>query len=147
MKKIFIYYSFTGNGDTVCNYLKRVGYSSNKVYTYEELPKNKILSILVGGFKAMINHKDKIDKITLDLEKYDKIVIGSPIWNNRLSCPINSLLDKIDLKGKNVTFVLYSGSGKESVASEMLKSKYSCDIINLKEPKVNNDELIKLDNL
>ena len=145
MKKIFIYYSFTGNGDTVCNYLKRIGYSSYKVHTYEELPKSRFLSIMVGGFKAMINYKDKIEESGFDFSKYDRIVIGSPIWNSRLSSPINSLLDKVDLSGKNVTFVLYSGSGKDNKATETLKSKYNCDVINLKEPKSNNDELIKLD--
>ncbi len=147
MKKIFIYYSFSGNGDTVSNYLKRVGFNSYSIFTYDPLPKNKILSIIVGGFKASINYKDKIEEFGIDLNKYDKIVIGSPIWNSRLSSPINSLLNKIDLTGKNVTFVLYSGSGKDNKATELLKSKYHSEVINLKEPKSNNDELIKLDNL
>ena len=147
MKKIFIYYSLTGNGDHVCSYLKRTGFNSYKIVTQEELPKNRILSIIIGGYRAMINYKDKIDKVDIDLNKYDKIVIGSPIWNSRLSSPINSLLDKIDLTGKNITFVLYSGSGKDNKATETLKSKYHCEVINLKEPKSNDDELIKLDNL
>lgn len=147
MKKIFIYYSYSGNGDTVSAYLKRFGYNSYSIFTYEPLPKNKILSILVGGFKATVNHKDKIEEFGIDLNKYNKIVIGSPIWNSRLSSPINSLLDKIDLAGRDVTFVLYSGSGKDNKATEILKSKYNCNVINLKEPKSNNDELIKLDNL
>jgi flavodoxin len=147
MRKIFIYYSFTGNGDCVASYLKRVGFDAYKVVTYESLPKSRFLSIIVGGFKAMINYKDKIGEFDIDLNKYDKIIIGSPIWNSRLSSPINSLLDKINLSGKDVTFVLYSGSGKENKAAEILKSKYNSAVINLKEPKVNNDELIKLDNL
>ncbi len=147
MRKIFIYYSFTGNGDCVASYLKRVGFDAYKVVTYESLPKSRFLSIIVGGFKAMINYKDKIGEFDIDLNKYDKIIIGSPIWNSRLSSPINSLLDKINLSGKDVTFVLYSGSGKENKAAEILKSKYNSEVINLKEPKVNNDELIKLDNL
>ncbi len=147
MKKIFIYYSFTGNGDIVSSYLKRIGFDTYKIITYEELPKNRFLSILVGGYKAMINYKDKIDRVDIDLNKYGKIIIGSPIWNSKLSSPINSLLDKIDLTSKNVTFVLYSGSGKENKATELLKRKYNAEVINLKEPKSNNDELIKLDNL
>ena len=147
MRKIFIYYSFTGNGDCVASYLKRVGFNDYKIVTYESLPKSRFLSIIVGGFKAMINYKDKIGAFDIDLNKYDKIIIGSPIWNSRLSSPINSLLDKIELSGKDVTFILYSGSGKNNKATELLKSKYSSEVINLKEPKSNNDELIKLDNL
>ncbi len=147
MKKIFIYYSLTGNGDIVADYLKDKGYDIRKVETKEELPKNNILRILAGGYKAMISYKDKLIDFDNNIDDYDEVIIGSPIWNSRLSSPINSLLDKIDLTGKNITFVLYSGSGKDNKATEELKSKYHCEIINLKEPKSNDDELIKLDNL
>ena len=46
MKKIFIYYSLTGNGDEVANYFKHKKYDVRKVITSEELPKNNILRIL-----------------------------------------------------------------------------------------------------
>ena len=64
MKKLFIYYSLTGNGDMVANYLKDNGYDIRKVLTDEPLPDNYILRILTGGYKAMIKYKDKLIDFT-----------------------------------------------------------------------------------
>lgn len=146
MKKIFIYYSLTGNGDFVADYLKDKNYNIRKVETGEELPKNFFLRMLVGGYKSMINYEDKLINFDSDISDYDEIIIGSPIWNSRLSSPINTVLKSIDLSNKKVTFILYSGSGKSSKCEEFLKNKYNnANIINIKEPKHNNEELKKLD--
>lgn len=145
MKKIFIYYSLTGNGDVVADYLKDKGYDIRKVITKEKLPNNFILRILTGGYKAMINYEDKLIDFDDDIKNYDEIVIGSPIWNSRLSSPINTVLKRINLDNKKLTFILYSGSKKSNKATEMLKKKYKNSlIISLKEPKNNKDELDKI---
>ena len=143
MKKVFLYYSLSGNGDIVSKIFKDNDYNIIKVTTKEELPKPFFLRMLVGGFKASIGYKDKINDISL--EEYDKVIIGSPIWNSRISSPINSVLDKYDLSNKKISFVFYSGSGTSKKATEVISKKYSnVKIINLKEPKKNKDELDKL---
>ena len=148
MKKLFIYYSLSGNGDNIADYLKDKVYDIRKVITEEELPKNNMLRILIGGYKAMINYKDKLKKFDYDISSYDEIVIGSPIWNSRLSSPINTVLDNINLDNKKITFILYSGSGKTNRATDMLNKKYSsANIINLCEPKKNISELEKVGEL
>ena len=144
MKKLFIYYSSTGNGDEVSKYLEKE-YDIRKVNSLEPLPKSYFLSILIGGYKAMRNYKDKLDNFDSDISSYDEIVIGSPIWNDRLCSPINSVLDKINITNKKIKFVLYSGSGKASKASKLINEKYKTVPIILKEPKKNKDELKKLE--
>lgn len=146
MKRLFIYYSLTGNGDIVSDYLKDKKYDIRKVITKEILPSNYILRILVGGYKAMINYQDTLINFDNSVNDYDEIIIGSPIWNSRLSSPINTVLNSLNLSNKNVIFILYSGSGKVSKAMELIKAKYpNAKIINLKEPKKYNNELRKLD--
>ena len=97
MKKLFIYYSLSGNGDEVANYLSK-SFDIRKVNPKNPLPKLYIFSLLVGGYKAMRNYKDKLDNFDTDISSYDEKLIGSPIWNDRLSSPINSVLDMIDIK-------------------------------------------------
>jgi len=145
MKKLFIYYSLSGNGDVVAEYLRDKGYDIRRVETSEPLPKNYILSILAGGYKAMINYEDKLIDFDNDIQEYDEIIIGSPIWNARFASPINTVLKEIYLKDKKVSFVLYSGRGKAPKATERINEKYpKSKIINLKEPKKNKEELEKL---
>ena len=79
-----------------------------------------------------------------DVSKYDKIVIASPIWNDRLCAPINGVIDILDLNNKKVSFVLYSASGNANHAKEKIKNLFNVEAIILKEPKKNQEELQKL---
>lgn len=148
MKKIFIYYSLSGNGDAVAKYLKDKNTDIRKVETTKPLPNNMVLRIMAGGFLAGINHKDKLINFDNNISNYDEIIIGSPIWNGRLSCPINTALDLLNLKDKKLVFILYSGSGEASKTDKKLKKIYpSANIIHLKEPKKNIDSLNRLNNI
>ena len=144
MKKIFIYYSFTGNGDIVASFLKEKGYDIKKIITKEPLSKNKVLAIMTGGFKALIGYKDKIEDLNIDLDKYHEILIGSPIWNSRISSPINTVLSELNLDNRNVNFILYSASGNATNALNKISKNYKkSKVIVLKEPKDNREEINK----
>ena len=60
MKKLFVYYSLTGSGDVVADYLRNKGYDIRKVISKHKYPKNFGLLMLTGGFRAGINIKDKL---------------------------------------------------------------------------------------
>ena len=144
MKKIFIYFSLAGSGDTVADYFRDKGYDIRKVISKSKYSKNMFLLIMKGGYKATFNKKDKLVDFDNDISKYDKVVIASPIWNDRLSAPINTVISELDLKDKDVSFVLYSASGNGTKAKERIKELYGVDAIILKEPKNNIEELDKL---
>lgn len=142
-KKIFIYYSLTGNGDEVSEVFKKYGYDIKKIEVKKPLPKKFFFRIMTGGFKALIGYKEKIINFDIDINKYDKVVIGSPIWNDRICTPIRTLLKKINYN--NLDFILYSGSGKGEKAKEYLNEKYpNAKIVLVKEPKKYNNELEKI---
>ncbi|MBR2677898.1 MAG: hypothetical protein IKE63_00565 [Bacilli bacterium] len=142
MNKLFIYYSLTNNGDVVADFLKEKGYEIRKVIPKNKYPKNRFLQIMIGGYKASFNKKDKLLDFDTDINNYEKVVIGSPIWNDRLSAPINTVINLLNTK--NISFVLYSASGKAEHALEKIKSLYEVDAIVLKEPKKHKEELEKL---
>ena len=145
MKKIFIYYSLSGNGDEVASFLSAKGFEIRKVETVKPMPNNFILRILTGGFKAGINYKDELKDFDSNIDDYDTVIIGSPVWNARFSSPINTVLSKLNLENKDLKFILYSGSGASSKATALIKKNWpKADIIDLKEPKTNKDELEKL---
>ena len=146
MAKLFIYYSYTGNGDVVANYLKEKGYEIRKVESNYKLPKGLFGMMMKGGFHASINKKAKLINYNPDVSSYIDIYIGTPIWNGRLAPITNSVLAQTDLKDKNVTFIFYSGSGEAKKATQKINKLYpNARIINLKTPKDYKDELKKLD--
>lgn len=145
MSKLFIYYSLGGNGDIIADVLNRNGYDIKKVMPKKKL-KNNFFGIFKGGFYAGINKKFKLVDYDNNVSNYDEIIIGSPIWNSKLSCPINTVLDVTDLSNKKIKFILYSGSGKAPKALELINKKYkNASVVILKEPKKNEEELKKLE--
>ena len=145
MKKIFIYYSLTGNGDLVAKTLKEKKIDIYKVETSKPMPKSFFMQIFVGGFMALIKYKTKLLNFYVDISEYDEVIIGSPIWNDRISTPINEVLNKLDLSNKKLSFIFYSGSGQGNKAIKRIMNEYPHrQIIILKEPKKNPDFRKKL---
>ena len=146
MKKIFIYFSETGNGDVVADYLKDKGYEIRKVSAKKSLPKVMFFQMMVGGFQAANEKKPKLLDFDTNIDKYDEVVIGSPIWFDRLAAPTNTMLDKLDLSNKKVSFILYSGGGTNINGNKKINELFKdAKIVELKQPKNNPDELKKLD--
>ena len=142
MKKIFIYFSLTGSGDIVSDYMKKNGYDIRKVISKNKYPKKMFPLMMVGGFKALTKMKDKLIDFDSNIDDYNEVVIGTPIWFDRVSSPINTVLSKLDLSNKKVSFILYSASGDAKKATERLKD--IGDITILKEPKKYKEELNKI---
>ena len=148
MKKLFLYYSLTGNGDVVAEALSKQGYEIRKIISKRKMPKVFFFRILMGGFLAGINAKDKLVDYNPDLSNYDEIVVGSSIWNGKFPPALNTVLSVTDFSDKKLTFVLYSGSGSGPKARERIQKEYpNASIIELQEPKSHESELNKLANL
>lgn len=146
MSKLFIYYTLSGNGDVVSDYLKEKGFDIRKIETKYKLSRHMFPAMMKGGFHALIGKKAKLINYNNDLSNYDEIIIGSPIWNSRLTPPINTVLKNTDLSNKKLTFILYSGGGYGKKATKKLKKKYpNATIINIKQPKKYNEELNKIE--
>ena len=145
MKKLFIYYSLSGNGDLVAKKLKDGGYDIRKVEAKYKLSKNLFLACIKGGCHALFGKKPKLINYDNDVSDYDEIYIGSPIWNSRFACPINTVLKKTDLSNKKLNFILYSGSGEGKKALKKINKKYpNANEVFLKQPKSNEKELEKV---
>ena len=145
MAKLYVYYTLSGNGDTVADFLKEKGYDIRKVEPLKKPPKRFFLQIMQGGFNAGRKYCEPLKAYDTDVSEYDEIVIGSPVWNGRLSCPINTVFRDTDLKNKKVVCVLYSGSGEAKKAEEqVLKAVPNATVIHLQEPKKHREMLDRL---
>ena len=146
--KLFYYFSLTGNLDKVSEILNKDNIEIRKVETIRKFPKKMFPLMMTGGFLAGINAKTKLKNFNKDTDGFDEIIIGSPIWNGRISSPINYLLKNIDLNDKNITFIFTAGSGEGPKALKKVNKLYpKAKVIFLKEPKKYNEELEKVKEL
>lgn len=146
MSKLFLYYSYTGNGDIVSKVFKEKGFDIRKIETVKSLPKSFFWGMMAGGFQAAAKKKAELKDFDSDISAYDEIVIGSPIWNGNFPPAINTILASLDFSNKKVSIVFYSGSGEGKKAVKRLQKEHpDISYCFLKEPKKYPDELKKLD--
>ena len=140
--RYFIYYSATGNGDFIAEKLKDLGYQPVKVETIKPLGKMGFFKILHYGGQAMFNKKAKIKEMNLIIDEDDLVVIGSPIWNDRLSTPINTVLDKYNFDKEMTKFILYpAGEGTKKSLLQIEKLGFKQKPFVYSNPKRNPDKI------
>lgn len=142
MSRLFVYYSNSGNGDYVASIMREKGFNTLKIELEHELPQSFFFKIIVGGFKSMIKEKPKIKNDLTILKNYNEIYVGTPIWNKRVSAPINTVLES--LKTTNFNLICYSGSGNIKKIVKEVKDYKIENIISLIEPLKNKEDTIKI---
>ena len=143
--KYFVYFSNSGNGDLIADILKEYGYKAIKVEPVKPFGKMGFFRILKYGFAAMKNKKAKIQEVDLTLKDDDVVVVGSPIWNDRLSTPINALLDVCSLDKKTTRFILYPAGNTTSKSLKQIKNLgFETEPVVVPNPKKYKDAANKL---
>ena len=119
MRSLVVYYSRTGNAKFVAEKVA----SELKADTEEVVDlKNKRgwLGFLRAGYDATRSKGTKIEKTQKLPKDYDLIVVGSPVWNSRLTPAIRTYLKENDLSEKKVAiFSTNEGRGNEKTLAMM----------------------------
>ena len=140
--KYFIYFSASGNGDFIASFLKEKGYEIVKVETLKPFGKVNFFRILKYGFRAGAQKREKIKDINLELKEDDIVVIGSPIWNDRLSTPINTVLDKIAFNKESTKFIVHpAGDSAKKVFEQIKKLGFKNEPLVYSYPLKNQDKI------
>lgn len=141
----FIYFSASGNGDFIANFLKEKGYAPIKVEMVKPIKKVGFFTILKFGFRAGAQKKEKIKEINLELNEGDEVVVGSPIWNDRLSTPINALLSQLELNKEATRFIVYPAGDKAiKVVDQLAKLGFKNPPVVYSYPLKNQDKAEEL---
>lgn len=70
------------------------------------------------------NCRPEIENINIDINSYDTIYIGFPIWWGMAPNVVKTFIDKIDLTNKKIITFCTSGGSSLSPATEDLKKTY-----------------------
>jgi len=98
MKSLVVYYSLTGKTKLVAQAIAQA-LSATLVEIAETKPRRRGPSLYaIGGFEAKMNKRSRISPIDTDLERYERVFIGSPIWNSRPVPAINAFIYDMDFE-------------------------------------------------
>jgi len=109
MKSLVVYYSRTGTTKTVGKAIaKELKADSDEIIDL----KNRLgpINYIITGKDATLRKLTKI-KVKKKPEKYDMIIIGTPIWGGNITPAVRTYLTNHNLDGKKVRFFCTSGGG------------------------------------
>jgi flavodoxin len=120
MKNLVVYYSKTGNTETIAKEISKVVNSDIK-----KIELKKEIGFTGAAFSALFGLKGKIKSMDFNSMDYDNIFIGTPVWAGKTSTPINTFLSETNLTGRNVFVFITQSDNKtpnsvyESIAARV----------------------------
>lgn len=112
MKRAVVYYSLTDNTKEAAEYIAgKIDADLYKIELVKPMPSSFGKQIFLGGMQSSMGMTPKIKEIPIDVEKYDEIIIGTPIWAGNAASPINTLLKKYNVADKITAVFTFSGGG------------------------------------
>ena len=103
MKKIVVYFSYTGNTEMIANKIKdKLDCDILKIET--KVPYSTDYDKVVNDEQnsEASNHLPEIKEININLNQYDTIILGTPVWWYRPTPAIRTFLTKKNLDGKTI---------------------------------------------
>ncbi len=93
MKRLVVYYSLSGNTQEAAEKIaKALDADLLKLDTVKAMPKRFAARIFVGGGQVMMNYIPELKPFNTDIDSYDEIILGSPIWNSKGVPAVNAFL-------------------------------------------------------
>lgn len=103
MKTLIVYYSLEGSTKMIAEKLAgKMGADLLEIRSVKEYPVKGPSKFLVGGKDAAFNVCPEIEKFSVNVKKYDAIIIGTPVWNGTIAPPVRSFLRDTLIKTPNV---------------------------------------------
>lgn len=122
-KKLVIYYSLTGNTKFIADSIGfSIGADMLEIKPKKEIKNKGILRYFWGGKQVILEEKPELLPMKVDLEDYDLIFIGTPVWAGHYNPVFRTFLDKHKIKDKKIA-IYASCKGNCSKALEKLKEE------------------------
>ncbi|BBL62819.1 flavodoxin family protein [Methanobrevibacter arboriphilus] len=119
MKTIIIYFSESGKTRIVAKTLSE-SLNTDLIEIKDLKKRSGFFGKVFSSVDAFRENKTEISPSNIDLSEYGLIYFGTPTWASNASPAIITLIDKCDLRGKDIVlFATMNGSGGRSAIERM----------------------------
>ena len=108
MKELVVYYSRSGHTAAVA----RAVAGALDADVQEILSRRKFggpWGFLAGGFQAARGKTPELEPLSCDLDEYEVVVIGTPVWAGTMASPVRSFLSRHGGRIRKAAFFLTAG--------------------------------------
>lgn len=120
-KTLIVYFSWSGHTRMVAGIIKDIT-GSDIVEIEVDEPYSSVYSEVTARARRELDNdirpalRTRID----NMDKYDTLIVGTPIWSSRLAPPVKSFLAGYNLSGKKILpFCTHGGSGTAQSVSNI----------------------------
>ena len=146
--KVVIYYSLQENCEFVANEIaKDLGIQAVRLVPDVDPPKKGFRMIFKGGGMVFRKKTPALVGFELDLDKYDTIILCSPVWVGMYVPAVRTFLSKYDISGKKLAIVASSAGGDAEKMMDAIAADSKAQVIgrlSLKLPAKTPEESKKL---
>ena len=130
-KILVLYYSQTSNTKAVAEEIARqLGADIEEIVPIKPYDGDFQATIERGKQEMEQGTLPEIQPITSDINNYDVVFIGYPVWFGTYAPPIAAFLDKTDLSGKKIVpFCTFGSGGLESSANDLKNAQPQAEIL------------------
>ncbi len=122
MKSIVVYYSLEGNTSYAAGRIAmELGADLLRLHPVKEYPTGGLRKILWGGKSAVMSETPALKPYYFDIDSYDRVILGFPVWAANMAPPIRTFIRENDLSSKQIAaFACQSGSGADKAFDKLM---------------------------
>ena len=125
--KAIIYYSLSGHTKKACE--ERFEGDFYRLKGKIKIPKSYIMQLIYLGMFATLNSKLSYQPIDIDFDKYDEIVLASPVWAWTIVPFMKKFLKDHPFKDKKVTLLITHMGGPGKTLKKFQKRLHPSNVI------------------
>lgn len=124
MRALIVYFSFEGNTKLIAEKIaETIGADIVELATSKQYPQEGIGKYFWGGKSVVFGDKPELLNETVDWNKYQTIIIGTPVWASSFTPPVKSFISKYKISGKRIAlFACHGGGGAEKCFAKLKKA-------------------------
>ena len=143
MTTAIVFYSMSGNTKYVADKIaERIEADIIRIDPVKAYPDKGAKKFIWGGKSAVMGEKPALHSYEFNVEKYDRIILGTPVWASNFAPPIRTFIkENPNIHGKKLAvFTCFSGGGADKAIEKMKKyigiEKFEAELV-LIDPKEN----------
>lgn len=115
MKGCIVYYSLDGHTKKLAEEIAKINnYELMEIEPVKPMKYKGFLKILIGGMWA-VRKKQLPIKPVKDINEYEHIILGTPVWADRIPPYMRTFLSENRISGKKVSVFVSCGGGQGNV--------------------------------
>ena len=147
MKTLIIYYSLDGNCALIAENLKScLKAEVLEIKTLDTKKRKGFALYFWGGSQVLFRKKPPLKPYTIDVNAWDLIILGTPVWAGSPAPAISSFLDKTKISGKKLALYCCHGGGMGEALEKfkaLLPGNTFAGEINFKVPRREDASKVK----